>query len=333
VALTPPQVPATVTVAPGATESANGPVLTGKFTAPAQTAGGGVAGIGTDADSPAGGKRQADRNVKAGVVVAGNAGQHAAKPSVSVKAAAPSAASDDAAETASTDEEIPAAASTLEKAEHAIPAANWAVRRDRAFNKPDAERVLAEPQTSGGADKLAGDAIQLAGVQHPPAASSSAVSVAPGGAQPITAASDQAAAVPFAGVALEIAGRAQAGRSRFDIRLDPPELGRIEVRLDMDSGGQVTSHVIADKIETLDLLRRDAGELERALQQAGLKTADNGLQFTLRDQNFGGGGQDTGARADVSRLLVSDTELPALEPTAGSYGRSLQLGAGVDIRV
>ena len=73
--------------------------------------------------------------------------------------------------------------------------------------------------------------------------------------------------------------------------------------------------------------------LKRAFQQAGLKTADNALQFTLRDQSFGGGNQDSAPRPDMARLLVSDPELPANEPTASGYGRSLLLGNGIDIRV
>ena len=79
----------------------------------------------------------------------------------------------------------------------------------------------------------------------------------------------QAAAVPLAGVAIEIAGQALAGKNRFEIRLDPPELGRIEVRLDVDRDGQVTTRLIADRSDTLDLLRRDASGLERACRMRG----------------------------------------------------------------
>ena len=47
--------------------------------------------------------------------------------------------------------------------------------------------------------------------------------------------------VPVTGIAVEIVTRAQDGLRRFEIRLDPPELGRIDVRLDVDSSGKVTS--------------------------------------------------------------------------------------------
>ena len=41
---------------------------------------------------------------------------------------------------------------------------------------------------------------------------------------------------------------------------------------------------MVERADTLDLLKRDAAQLERALQQAGLKTSDNALEFSLRQQ-------------------------------------------------
>ena len=136
---------------------------------------------------------------------------------------------------------------------------------------------------------------------------------------------------PIAGLALEIAARAQAGHTRFEIRLDPPELGRVDVRLDVDRHGQVTSRLVVERAETLDLLRRDAPELERALQQAGLKTSDDGLQFSLRDQGFGG--RHPQAHDDAARLLLLDPDAPQIETAAVSYGRDLHRASGIDIRV
>ena len=104
----------------------------------------------------------------------------------------------------------------------------------------------------------------------------------------------------------------QAGSNQFDIRLDPPELGRIDVRLNVDSNGQVTSHLTADRPETLTLLQSQQPQLERALEQAGLKTADNGLQFSLRDQSFAGQNGGGGAQASPAQQLV----IPDPEPVA-----------------
>jgi len=140
-------------------------------------------------------------------------------------------------------------------------------------------------------------------------------------------ASDQA--VPIAGVAVAIMSRAEDGLRRFEIRLDPPELGRIDVRLDVDNSGKVTSHLAVDRPATLDLLRRDAPQLERALQHAGLNT-EGGLQFSLRDQNFANREQTP---QNTPTLIVPDDEPTAAEAVRRGYGRLVGLGSGIDIRV
>jgi flagellar hook-length control protein FliK len=143
-------------------------------------------------------------------------------------------------------------------------------------------------------------------------------------------------AIPITGLAVEIASHARAGKNRFEIRLDPPELGRIDVRLDVDREGKVTSRLVVDRQETLDMLRRDAPELQRSLQQAGLDTADNALQFSLRDQG-GFGGQNPYPNNDSptapTRLIIPDTELPPIAATTAGYGPAISTSAGIDIRV
>ncbi|MPZ41010.1 MAG: hypothetical protein GEU95_23785 [Rhizobiales bacterium] len=57
------------------------------------------------------------------------------------------------------------------------------------------------------------------------------------------------APMPLESIAVEIAARAQNGRNRFEIRLDPPELGRIDVRLDIDRSGQVTSRLVVERVD------------------------------------------------------------------------------------
>jgi hypothetical protein len=152
-------------------------------------------------------------------------------------------------------------------------------------------------------------------------------------AAPAAAASEPA--VPLAGLAVAIAGRAQAGSSQFDIRLDPPELGRIDVRLDVDGSGQVRTHVTVDRPDTLQLLQSQQPQLERALEQAGLKTADNGLQFTLRDQSFAGQNSGTGGQhypnQPAAPVVIPDIDAVPID-TAQIYAR-LRLGNGLDISV
>src|SRR5690606_42073206 len=58
-------------------------------------------------------------------------------------------------------------------------------------------------------------------------------------------------------VAFEMARQFQAGNSRFQIRLDPPEPGRIDLRMDMDRAGNVMARMTVERSETLDLMQRD----------------------------------------------------------------------------
>jgi flagellar hook-length control protein FliK len=140
-------------------------------------------------------------------------------------------------------------------------------------------------------------------------------------------------AVPLSGLAVEIAVTAQSGKSRFEIRLDPAELGRIDVRMDVDSKGQVTSHLTVERPETLAMLQQDAPQLQRALENAGLKTGDGGLQFSLRDQSSSGQNSGNESGRNAQRLIVSEDDTVPAVTAQRSYGRMLGSNRGVDIRI
>jgi flagellar hook-length control protein FliK len=137
--------------------------------------------------------------------------------------------------------------------------------------------------------------------------------------------------IPVNAVAVEIAAQARAGNSRFEIRLDPPELGRIDVRLDIDNDGNVKSRLIIERTDTYDLLRRDQSTLERALQQAGLKTSDNALEFSLRDQGFAQH-RDHDDQPRGVKAMIGEAEIAPSE-AANGYARLLAARGGLDIRV
>ncbi|HVL70919.1 MAG TPA: flagellar hook-length control protein FliK [Beijerinckiaceae bacterium] len=83
---------------------------------------------------------------------------------------------------------------------------------------------------------------------------------------------------------MEIGAKLLAGVNRFEIRLDPPELGRVDVRLEIEADGGVKARLVVDRVDTLHLLQRDARTLERAFEQAGLKPSEGGIDLSLRDQ-------------------------------------------------
>lgn len=85
-------------------------------------------------------------------------------------------------------------------------------------------------------------------------------------------------------IATQISKFAKNGDTRFEIKLDPAELGKIDVRLTIGSDGQTRAHLFVERSETLDFLMRDARGLERALQQSGVDLDRKGLEFSLMDQ-------------------------------------------------
>ena len=122
---------------------------------------------------------------------------------------------------------------------------------------------------------------------------------------------------------MEIAASAKSGKSRFEIRLDPADLGRIDVRIDVDRNGQVTSHLTVERPETLQMLRQDANQLQRALDNAGLSTGNGGLQFSLRDQSSQGQNDGSGSNPNAHRLIVSEEDNVPAAVAGRSYGRAL----------
>jgi flagellar hook-length control protein FliK len=95
----------------------------------------------------------------------------------------------------------------------------------------------------------------------------------------------------FPQVAFEFARHVEAGSKRFQIRLDPPELGRIDVRLSVDNSGVVQARMTVERAETLDMMQRDQRSLQQALQQAGLDMSKTNLEFSLGQNGFGRNGQ------------------------------------------
>jgi chemotaxis protein MotD len=176
-----------------------------------------------------------------------------------------------------------------------------------------------------------GNGLQAAGTVPTP--QPTAHVAAPAAASHLTATAATDAAVPVSGLAMEIAASARSGKTRFEIRLDPAELGRIDVRIDVDRHGQVTSHLTVERPETLSMLRQDANQLQRALDNAGLSTGNGGLQFSLRDQSSQGQNDGNQGNPNAHRIVVSEEDsVPAI--VAGrSYGRMLGASGGVDIRV
>ncbi len=89
------------------------------------------------------------------------------------------------------------------------------------------------------------------------------------------------------------------GEAKLEIRLDPPELGRVLIGFERDGADIVRAVVTADSPDTLDLMRRNADVFQRALEQQGFSNLD--LQFA-----------DRGAREDAQENPSDNARLFAL---------------------
>jgi flagellar hook-length control protein FliK len=104
-------------------------------------------------------------------------------------------------------------------------------------------------------------------------------------------------------IKVNITRAAKAGLDRVTIQLKPHELGRVDVQLEMSEDHKVRVTVTADNKETLALLQNDSRTLERALNEAGLRTDANNLHFSLRSESEardGGDGRGTGKNGSAN---------------------------------
>jgi len=112
---------------------------------------------------------------------------------------------------------------------------------------------------------------------------------------------------------------AQAGdASRVELRLDPPELGRVQIDIRFDDGAAAAS-ISAERPETLELLRRHADALQRELTSAGFTGAN--VAFSDRRP----GQQPQTAQAQAVALELSAPSAPVAHgyarPRPGSLDR------------
>ena len=128
-------------------------------------------------------------------------------------------------------------------------------------------------------------------------------------------------------VSAQMTKAAQEGSQTMTIQLDPPELGRVDVRLEFGPEKTVKAHLVVEKVETLHMLQRDAAFLDRALTNAGLDTASgSSLSFELaQDRAFDhgnghngrGGTGDDSHRADADTDIIQSTMTWQVDPDTG----------------
>jgi len=127
-------------------------------------------------------------------------------------------------------------------------------------------------------------------------------------------------------VIMQIAQAALAGGSQaVEIALDPIELGKVRMTLHTSETG-INVQILADRPETIDLMRRNAHLLEAEFENLGYQ--DIGFEFSQNQQNATP--QNTGDQTNPT-----GEGQPLASETAGrqAYPQVLANGSGLDLRL
>lgn len=114
---------------------------------------------------------------------------------------------------------------------------------------------------------------------------------------------------------VEIARKVELGEETLRIRLNPVELGRIEVTLAFDDKGSLQATVRTESAQAMDLLRQDAPDLARTLDQAGVRTDAQSFRFENRGGDGGGQqAQQQQQQQNRGQFASSDDDAAIAEP-------------------
>ena len=142
----------------------------------------------------------------------------------------------------------------------------------------------------------------------------------------------------IATLAAQILKKLDDRSTRFDMELEPAGLGRVDVRLEVGAHGRITAAMSFDNPHAAAEMKNRAGELTRALEQAGFDVS-GGLSFDLAgDQGQAGGkgaAQDQSGSPRAGRAFqavldgAAGPELAASGPVRGRWSAA----GNVDITI
>ena len=125
-------------------------------------------------------------------------------------------------------------------------------------------------------------------------------------------------------VAIQFSQALADGAGRISIQLQPESLGRVKVEIELTKDGRLSAVFIAERPETLEMLQRDSRALERALNEAGVRTDADGFSFSLRGEgrqaqqfnNLPGGSGSDGELDGIESAELLTLRAPILNANA-----------------
>lgn len=136
-------------------------------------------------------------------------------------------------------------------------------------------------------------------------------------------------------IAAQIQRRLEGRSTRFEIALRPAELGRVDVKLDIDSEGRLAARLAFDNPAAATDLRGRVDDLRRQLEAAGFELADDAFEFAERDSGSSAFDRGQDARHGQTRAFAAAARLKTEIDVAQPPQRlALSLSpSGVDLKV
>jgi hypothetical protein len=141
----------------------------------------------------------------------------------------------------------------------------------------------------------------------------------------------------LAALSAQMARRLDDGTTRFTLELNPGDLGRVDVRMEIDSAGGIRAAFTFEHAHSANELSRRSDELQKSLESAGFNLS-GGLSFDVAGDRSQGRSQTWAeARDERSRNPAApEPELAREGPTHiadALSGRRTSALSGVDIRI
>lgn len=136
-------------------------------------------------------------------------------------------------------------------------------------------------------------------------------------------------------IAAQIQRRLEGRSTRFEIALRPAELGRVDVKLDIDSEGRLAARLAFDNPAAATDMRGRVDELRRQLEAAGFHLADDAFEFAERDSGSSAFDRGQDARNGQNRAFAAAARLKAeIDVAQPPEWLTLSLSpSGVDMKV
>jgi flagellar hook-length control protein FliK len=223
-----------------------------------------------------------------------------------------------------------APAATTTNTASAEPVAQTAAAPSATPQTPAAVEAAVSPEVAAG-DDAADLPVEAAAPEAAPSAQ-----VAQSAREALSPTLSRTAIEATAQIAAQILKKLDGRTTRFEMSLTPDELGRVDIKLDIDTEGRLAARLAFDNPAAATDLKGRVDELRRQLEQQGFQLSEDAFEFTQRDSGSSAfdRGQDT--RQGQSRAFAAaarlNTEADAVAQPPRWQALSLA-PTGVDMKV